>query len=119
MAEFLIPAGNIKQIKQQLSSYAPHLERDGISGFDILTMFNPRNVISIADLDENYRSSALLLYALDSLGAQVDDVEEDLLREGYMILGEAVNPYSPHLRSFAYSYNPIILAKRVPSLLQS
>lgn len=107
-----------------------YLEEAGVRNFDLLTMFNPSGTsfIDIGDLPESFRESALLLAALDdyygfysyvkrSLGAQRDDVVRNFAENGYMVLMENVNGHAVEMSEYGYKYNPILVAQRIPVLL--
>lgn len=106
------------------------LKQHGIEHFDLVTMFNPRDVISIGDLPESFKGSALILTALDdnysqhwlrdsSAGARRGEVIDSLVNNGYMVISENLNPHILDIsRAFGHKYNPIIVAQSLSELLK-
>ena len=119
---------NFIPIPHLLEESVPQLEQAGIKSFDLVTMFNPRDVIDIGDLPVSFRESALFLGALDdnhgypflrdqTRGASRDEVKRNLADNDYMVLSENTNPYINANHGTVHKYNPIITAKRIPELV--
>lgn len=117
-------------IPYRLEDSEPHLREKGIEGFDLITMFNPRDVIDIGGLPESFRRNALVLVALDtyeglpfesnSAGASSDDVIDNLAANQYMILTENRNPYVDEIVfAFGHKYNPVMVARPIGELLRN
>ncbi len=117
-----------------LEESATHIKAKGIEYFDLVTMFNPRpgdvgDVIDIGGLPLDLRRSALFLAAPDdsygihgfgsfvNAGQERGNVIDNLRKNGYMVLFEALNPH-PNI-ILGHKYNPIILAQRLEEVFSS
>ena len=113
-----IPNASLVTIPAYLEDSAPYLGNKGINSFDLLTMFNPRDVINIEGLPETFRERAPVLVALDYPGASIEEVAGNLADNGYSVLLIAHNPFCDDLRSIGRNYTPIILAKPILSMVE-